>query len=57
MHSLTLENSRYIGTHRIIGISSLLHSAHVISRDQDKFVFYVHNYHNQDQLDQLYDPN
>ena len=44
MRALTAENSRNLGAHRIIEISSVLQSAHIVPRDQDKFVFYVNNY-------------
>lgn len=32
-------------------------SAHVVPRDQDKFVFYVNNYIDWDYFNQLYDPD
>ncbi len=35
---------RNLGAHCIIEISSILHSAHVLCRDQEKIVFYVNNY-------------
>ena len=57
MRTLIAENPRNLGAHRIIEISSVLRSAHVVSRDQDKFVFYVNNYINWDQFNQLYDPD
>ena len=44
MHASTAENFRNFGAHRMIEISSVLRSAHVIPKDQDKFVFYVNNY-------------
>ena len=43
---LTAENPYILGAHRIFEISSVLRNAHVVSRDQDKFVFYVNNYIN-----------
>ena len=56
MRALTVENLRNLSAHRIIEISSVLRRAHVIPRDQDKFVFYVNNYSDWDQFNQLYDP-
>ena len=44
MRASTMENPRNLGAHRIIEISSVLRSAHMVLRDQDKFVFYVNNY-------------
>ena len=57
MRASTAENLCNLGAYRIIEISSVLRSAHVVSRDQDKFVFYVNNYINWDQFNQLYDPD
>ena len=55
MHALTAENPRNLNAHRIIEISSVLRSAHMVPRDQDKFVFYVNNYIDWDEFNQLYD--
>ena len=44
MCALTSKNPRNLITHWIIEISSVLRNAQVISRDQDKIVFYVNNY-------------
>ena len=44
MHALTVENPQNLGAYRIIEILLLLRSAHMVPRDQDKFVFYVNNY-------------
>ena len=41
---LTIKNLRNLDTYWIIEISSILHSVHVVLRDQDKCVFYVNNY-------------
>ena len=57
MRASTAENPRNLGAYRIIEISLVLHSAHVVPRDQDKFVFYVNNYIDWDQFNQLYDLN
>ena len=43
-----------LGTNHIIKISSIFYSAHVISKDQERTVFYVNKYIDQDQLNQLY---
>ncbi len=55
MHTLIAENPHNLVAHRIIEISSVLRSVHVVPRDQDKVVFYVNNYINWDQFNQLYD--
>ena len=44
MRTLTMENSRNLGAHRIINISLVLRNAYVVLRDQVKFVFYINNY-------------
>ena len=51
----TAENLHNLGTHCIIEVSLVLRSAHVVLRDQDKMVFYVNNYIDWDQFNQLYD--
>ena len=55
MHALTIENLYNFGAYQIIEILSVLYNAHMVFRDQDKFVFYVNNYIDWDQLNQLYD--
>ena len=55
--TLTAKNPRNLDAHRIIEISSVLRSTYMIPRDQDKFVFYLNNYINWDQFNQLYDPD
>ena len=54
-HVSTAENPRNLGAHHIIEVSSVLRSAHVVPRDQDRAVFYVNNYIDWDQFNQLYD--
>ena len=54
-HASTAENSRNLGARCIIEVFSVLRSAHVIRRDQDRVVFYVNNYIDWDQFNQLYD--
>ena len=46
MRTLNAENPRNFDAHRIIEILLILHNAHVVPRDQNKFVFYVNNYIN-----------
>ena len=55
MRTLTAENSLNLGAHQIIDISLVLRSANVISRNQNKFLFYINNYIDWDQFNQLYD--
>ena len=55
MRTLTTENLFNLDAHQIIEISSLPRNAHLVPRDQDKFVFYVNNYIDWDQFNQLYD--
>ncbi len=55
MRASITENLRNLGAHWIIKISLVLHSAHVVPRNQDKVVFYVNNYIDWDQFNQLYD--
>ena len=57
MRALNAENPRNLGAHRIIEISSVLRSTHIVSGDQDKFVFYINNHIDWDQFNQLYDPD
>ena len=54
-HASTAENPRNLGAHCIIEVSLVLRSAHVVPRDQDRMVFYVNNYIDWDQFNQLYD--
>ena len=44
MRASITKNPRNFGACRIIKIFLVLRSTYVISRDQDKVVFYVHNY-------------
>ena len=57
MRASTAKKPRSLGTHQIIEISLVLHSAHVVPKNQDKFVFYIHNYIYWDQFNQSYDPD
>ena len=44
IYALIAKNPRNLGACQIIEIPSVLHSAYMISRDQNKVVFYVNNY-------------
>ena len=44
MRALTIKNPYNLGVYRIIEISSILRSAYMAPRDQDKFMFYVNNF-------------
>lgn len=44
MCDLIVENLQNLDAHQIIKISSVLHNAYVVPRDQDKFVFYINKY-------------
>ncbi len=57
MRASIAENPRNLGAHRIIEIFLVLHSVHVTPKDQDKVVFYINNYIDWDQFNQLYDPD
>ena len=49
-HASTAENPHNLGAHRIIEVSLVLRSAHIVPKDQDKAVFYVNNYIDWDQF-------
>ena len=57
MRALTMENPHNLGIYWVIGILLVLCSAHIFPKDQDKFVFYINNYIDLDQCNQLYDLN
>lgn len=44
MYASTVENSHNLSTYKIIKILLVLRNIYVISKDQDKFVFYINNY-------------
>ena len=54
MYTSITENLCNLGAYLIIEISSVLHNAPVVLRDQDKFVVYVSNYIDWNQFNQLY---
>ena len=55
MRASTTENPRNLGAHWIIEILLVLYNTHVVPRDQDKFLFYINNYIDWDQFNELYD--
>ncbi len=44
MRAMIVKNPHNLGAHRIIEIFSVLYNTYVVSRNQDKVVFYVNNY-------------
>ncbi len=54
MRILFAENLCNLGIYWIIKISLVLRSTHVVPKNQDKVIFYVNNYINLDQFNQLY---
>ena len=44
MRASTAEHPRNLGAHRIVEISSILRSAHVVPKNQERIVFYINNY-------------
>lgn len=54
---LTAENPGNLSGHQIIEISLVFYNAYVITKDQEKFVFYINNYMDWNQFNQLYDFN
>ena len=54
-HASIEENPRNLGARHIIEVSLILRNAHVVPRNQDRVVFYVNNYIDWDQFNQLYD--
>ena len=57
MHALIVKNLHNLDACQIIEIFLVLHSTHVVPKDQDKIVFYINNYIDWDQFNQLYDPD
>lgn len=55
--ALIKKNPRNLGTHQMIEISLVLHSAHIVPRYEDKFVFYINDYIDEDQFNHLYNSN
>ena len=44
LYTLTLENLHNFSVYQIIEISLVLHNAYVVSRNYNKFMFYINNY-------------
>ncbi len=57
MRASIAKNPLNLSAYWIIEISLVLCNAHVVSRNQDRVVFYVNNYIDWDQFNQLYDPD
>ena len=57
MCTLTAKYPYNFGAYCIIQISLILHSTYIVFRDQEKIVFYVNNYIDWDQFNQLYASN
>ena len=55
MRALTAKNFPNLSAYQIIEILLVLRSVYMVLGDQDKFVFYVNNYINWNQFNQLYD--
>lgn len=46
MYTLIIKNLCKLKAHEIIEVSSVLHSAYLVFKDQKKFVFYINNFIN-----------
>ena len=57
MYALTAKNPYNLSAHWIIKISSVLRSTYMVLKDQNKYVFYINNYIDWNQFNQLYDLN
>ena len=57
MRTLITKNPCNLSACQIIEIFLVLRSAHMVSKDQNKVVFYINNYIDWDQFYQLYDPD
>lgn len=55
IYTLTTENLFNLGAYRMIKILSVLNNAYIVSKDQNKFVFYINNNIDWDHFNQLYD--
>lgn len=55
MRILTIKNSYNLDAYYIIELLLVVRNVHIIIKDQDKFLFYINNYINFDQFNQLYD--
>ncbi len=50
MHALTAKHPRNLSAHCIVKILSILRNAFIVSRDQERIVFYINNYIDWDQF-------
>lgn len=57
MHFLTTKNYCNFNTYQITEILLVLYNAHVIPKNQDKFLFYINNYIDWNQFNLLYNFN
>ncbi len=57
MRTSMAKHPRNLGAHCIAEISLILRSVHVVPRDQERIVFYVNNYIDWNQFNQLYAPD
>ena len=57
MRILLAKNPHNHSVYQIIEISFVLGNVYVVSKDQDKVMFYVNNYIDWDQFNPLYNPN
>lgn len=44
--TLTIDNPHNLCIHQFIEIFSVLHSAYIVLKDQNKIIFYINNYIN-----------
>ncbi len=57
MRAWTAKHLRNLGAYHIVEIFSILRSVLVVPKNQEKIVFYINNYVDWDQFNQLYTPN
>ncbi len=57
MRTSTAKHPRNLGAYHIIEISSILRSVYIIPRNKERIMFYINNYIDWDQFNQLYAPN
>lgn len=54
---LTAKYSYNLGIYQILKILTILYNANIVTRDQNRNVFYVNNYIDWDKFNQLYTPD
>ena len=57
IYALTTKNLCNFNVYQMIKISLVLCNTYIVSRHQNKFMFYIYYYINWDLLNQLYDSN